>query len=93
MWFLKTMAKPRFLKHENSRAWSLTNLEICGNIGIAYCGIGLDVIFKITTQSNMSAEDKTYFHQRRTEEKSNKAFQIVWWHLNNPPKESANATP
>ena len=40
---VKTKGKPRFLKHENSRAWSLTDLEnetvLYGHIGGVIVGL------------------------------------------------------
>ena len=70
---LKTEAKPRILKHEDPRVWSLTDLSILYGHYIcrwSYCGIGLDVVLKSSHNLNMSVEDGTSFY-RRTEEKSN----------------------
>ena len=60
---LKIKAKPRFLKCEDQKAWSLTDLEnetiLCGHIGGVI--VGLDVILQSSHNLYMSVEYGTYF--------------------------------
>ena len=56
LWILKTKADPRFLKHEDLVAWSLTDLE-GASYRWSHCGFGMEIVLKLSWDLNMSVED------------------------------------